>query len=52
MRMVTRHVRVVIYWKELPPINLHDLSMRWFCEVMLQIKYLTSPLAEDPWGPK
>ena len=37
--MVTRLIRMVTCCKMLPPINLHDPSVRWSCEVMLQILY-------------
>lgn len=30
-------------------VNSHDLLVRWCCEVIWQIKCITSPLAEDPW---
>ena len=33
MPMITEFTRVVIYYEGLPTINLHDLSMRWPCEV-------------------
>ena len=51
MLMVTKLVRVVTYCKELPPINSHDPSVRWSCEVASQFKSIISPLAEDPWKP-
>ena len=38
-RVATRH-------KELPPINLHEPSMRWSSEVTWQIKYIAFPPAE------
>ena len=27
--MITKLIRVVTYWKELPPIHLYGPSMRW-----------------------
>ena len=39
MPMVTKLIRVMRYREELPPINLHDPSMKWTCEALLQIKY-------------
>ena len=42
MPMITKLVRVVTYCKELPPINSNDSSMRWFCEVTWQIKYIST----------
>ena len=45
--MATKPITVVKYRKELPPINLHDPSMSWSCEVTWQIKYTISPSAED-----
>ena len=30
--------------QELPPINLHDPSMRWSCEATWQIKYMQQQL--------
>ena len=51
MLMVIRLIRVVTYCNEFPPINLHDPSMRWSCEVMWQIKYTISLTAVDPWIP-
>ena len=39
MPMVTRFVRLLTYCQEFPPINLHDPSMLWSCEVAWQIKY-------------
>ena len=37
--MVTKLVRVVTYHEELLPINLHDPSMTWFCEVTVRVKW-------------
>ena len=48
MLMVTRLIRVVIYQMELAPKSLHGPSMRWWCEVMWQIKYVKSVPAEGP----
>lgn len=36
MPMVTKLVRVMTYKKELPSMNLHDLSMEWSCELFFQ----------------
>ena len=47
MSMITKLTRVVTYREELPVNNLHDLSMSWSYEIMKQIKYIISPLAED-----
>ena len=43
--------RVLTYREELPSKNFQDSAMRWSFEVTCQIKYITSPLAEDPWIP-
>ena len=48
MLMVTRLIRVVIYQMELAPKSLHGPSIRWWCEVMWQIKYVKSVPAEGP----
>ena len=40
MLLVIRLNRVVTYSKELPPLHLHDPSMRWSCKVKWQIKYI------------
>ena len=40
MPMVTKLFRVVTCGKELSPINMHDISMKWSCWVMWQIKYI------------
>lgn len=40
MLIVTRLTRVIIYRKELPPINLEDPLVRWSCEVAWQIKHI------------
>ena len=47
--MVTKLVKVVLYCKELLPINSHDLLLRWSYEVMSQVKSVISPLVEDHW---
>ena len=47
MSKVTRLIMVVIYCKELATIYLHDLSIKWSFKVRWQIKYITSPLAEE-----
>ena len=51
MLMVTVLVRLVTYYKELPLIKSHDPLIWYLCEVALQIKYIISPPAEDPWIP-
>ena len=51
MSMVTKLVTLVIYWKELPPINSNEPSRRWSFEITRKIKYIISPHAEDPWTP-
>ena len=33
MPIVTKLVRMVTYREELPPINLHDTSIWWSCDV-------------------
>ena len=48
MAMVTKLVRVVTCHKELPLVNSHDLSMRWSCEVICEIKCILSRFTEDP----
>ena len=40
MPMVTKLVKVMKYREELSPINLHDFSIRWSCEVTLQLNLL------------
>ena len=40
MPMVTKLVMVMKYREELSPINLHDLSIKWSCEVTLQLNLL------------
>ena len=48
--MATILISVVTWHKEfINSINSHTLSMRWLCEVTWQIKYIMSPLADDPW---
>ena len=42
MAMATKPFRVVIYRKELPPLDLHDPSIRWSCEVKRQFDQVTS----------
>ena len=41
MPMVTKLARVVKYLEELPPINSHDPSRRWSCEITWQMKYIS-----------
>ena len=40
MPMVTKVVMVMKYLEELSPINLHDLWIKWSCEVTLQLNLL------------
>ena len=49
--MATKLGMVVIYGKEVLFINLHDPSIRWFCEVKWKIKYSMFRLALDQWSP-
>ena len=37
MSVVTTSLRVLTYCEELPPLNLHESSMRWSCEVILYL---------------
>ena len=46
MYIVTKLARVVTYCKELPTRNP---SMRWSCELISQIKFITIPFTKDPW---
>ena len=47
MLMFIKRGRVVTYYKKVPPIFLHDTSIKWSCEVNWQIKYVTALLALD-----
>lgn len=45
--MATKLLGMVTYSQELPPIELYELLIMWFCEAMWQIKYVKLPLAEE-----
>ena len=51
MPLVTKLVRMAVYPRELPPINLHNPSMTCPFEITWQIKYILTPLEEDSWTP-
>ena len=45
--MATKHGKVVTYHEEPHFKRLHDNSVTWFCEVMWEIRYFTSPIVLD-----
>ena len=50
MLIATKLFRVLICWELLSPINMHDTSMGWYCEVTCRIKYISLP-TEEVWTP-
>ena len=51
MCIVNKFNKVATYLERLLPIKLHDLLIKWCCEVTLQMKPITSPLQQRPWPP-
>ena len=51
MPMNTRLRKVVIYNEELPLIKLHDPSITYSCEVMLENKHLITQLPLEQFPP-